>query len=204
MKKLFIYKTTCLKTGKFYIGQHYGYENDSYLGSGLTLQNHIKKYGIENFKRQILEYAEDRVDLDILEAKYISFKTLKNKKCLNRTIGGGYIINCGKYKKIFQLLCKETKKHLNEFDFYFKIRNTRLASSFYSNDELILKKSNVDVFESFLYKTFEINAKLYRYNGFAGEYLIPHGAIPEKYLNEFYYFIKEILHDFNTSHLAAK
>jgi hypothetical protein len=204
MKKLFIYKTTCLKTGKFYIGQHYGYENDSYLGSGLTLKNHINKYGIENFKREILEYAEDRVDLDILEAKYISFKTIKNKKCLNRTIGGGYIINYGKYKKVFQLLSKETKKHLNELNFYFKIRNTRLASSFYSNEELLLKKSNVDVFESFLYKTFEINAKLYRFNDLAGEYLIPYEAIPEKYLNEFYYFIKEILHDFNTSHLANK
>ena len=57
---MFIYKTTNLVNGKIYIGQHCG-TNPAYLGSGKLLKAAIKKYGQENFKREILEYC-DNVD----------------------------------------------------------------------------------------------------------------------------------------------
>jgi len=45
-----IYKTTNLINGKIYIGQSFKH-NCKYLGSGIFLKRAIKKYGIENFRR---------------------------------------------------------------------------------------------------------------------------------------------------------
>ena len=57
---MYIYKTTNLVNGKIYIGQHNGTKKH-YIGSGKLLKTAIKKYGKENFKREILEYC-DNVD----------------------------------------------------------------------------------------------------------------------------------------------
>jgi len=57
-----IYKTDCTITGRFYIGMH-STDNidDGYVGSGKFLWNSIRKYGIENHKRVILEFCKDRI-----------------------------------------------------------------------------------------------------------------------------------------------
>lgn len=52
-----IYKTTNLINGKIYVGQHKTSADDGYLGSGKILKLAIKKYGKENFKREILEFC---------------------------------------------------------------------------------------------------------------------------------------------------
>jgi len=56
-KYLFIYKTTNLINGKFYVG-HDSKNDPEYLGSGLYLERAIKKYGKENFKKEILEFCK--------------------------------------------------------------------------------------------------------------------------------------------------
>jgi hypothetical protein len=62
----FVYLTTNLLNGKQYVGSHEGYENDSYLGSGTYISRAVKKYGKENFKREILEVCDSSINL-ILE-----------------------------------------------------------------------------------------------------------------------------------------
>lgn len=58
----YIYKTTNLINKKIYIGKSKGNE-PSYLGSGKILGNSIKKYGAENFSKEILEEcSDDEVD----------------------------------------------------------------------------------------------------------------------------------------------
>lgn len=53
---MFIYKTTNLINGKIYIGQcKRKKEPEKYIGSGNYLKKAIKKYGRENFSREILE-----------------------------------------------------------------------------------------------------------------------------------------------------
>ncbi|MFW6377455.1 MAG: GIY-YIG nuclease family protein [bacterium] len=56
-----IYKIINLINYKFYIGKHKCEfeEFDGYLGSGLNLQRAIKKYGKENFKREIIEICDE-------------------------------------------------------------------------------------------------------------------------------------------------
>lgn len=49
-----IYKTTDLINGKIYVGQDSKYK-ETYLGSGSLIYRSIRKYGRENFKKEILE-----------------------------------------------------------------------------------------------------------------------------------------------------
>lgn len=83
---MIIYKTTNLKNGKFYIGKD-AKNKKSYLGSGVILKQAIKKYGKENFKKEIIEYCTDLKHLDEREQYWISFySAIENG--YNLTIGG--------------------------------------------------------------------------------------------------------------------
>lgn len=88
-KKHFIYMTTNLINGKRYIGKHFGYENDSYLGSGTLIQKAIKKYGKDNFERKILCFSKDNQENNLNEQLYIKkFNAVKDEQFYNISEGG--------------------------------------------------------------------------------------------------------------------
>ena len=63
-----VYKTTNMVNGKIYVGKYEG-DRESYLGSGYILKKAIKKYGKENFKREIIERCNSIKEL-IEKEKY--------------------------------------------------------------------------------------------------------------------------------------
>lgn len=67
---MIIYKTTNLINNKFYIGQDTK-NNPSYFGSGIKLKLAIKKYGKNNFVKEILEYCETQEQLNEQEKFWI-------------------------------------------------------------------------------------------------------------------------------------
>ena len=84
-----IYKTTNITNGKYYIGKHSTSNvEDGYLGSGKLLQRAIKKYGIENFSREILFYCDSEKEALEIEKKLVTEKTVKDKNSYNVTLGG--------------------------------------------------------------------------------------------------------------------
>lgn len=83
----FVYKTTNKINGKFYIGAHRCKTmHDPYLGSGVALTKAIKKYGIENFFREIIYIAENEYDMFEMEKQLISENMGGN--CYNMMPGG--------------------------------------------------------------------------------------------------------------------
>ena len=84
----FIYKITNLINHKIYIGQHYGYEDDSYMGSGELIKRAIIKYGKENFKKEIIEICQTASETNLKEDYYITFFNSYTPKGYNIAVGG--------------------------------------------------------------------------------------------------------------------
>jgi len=107
----YLYKTTNLLNGKYYYGIHSTNNiEDNYLGSGKHIKYSIRKYGQENFKKEILEYFNTREELALAENLLITKDMLVNKQCMNIMYGGekfntiGMVSvkdNNGNYFKVF-------------------------------------------------------------------------------------------------------
>lgn len=87
----FIYITTNLINGKKYIGQKiFDRHWKLYLGSGKRLKYAIKKYGKENFTREIIAITYSKEELNNLEIKYINIhNAVKSDDYYNISYGGG-------------------------------------------------------------------------------------------------------------------
>ncbi|MBQ9160904.1 MAG: GIY-YIG nuclease family protein [Methanobrevibacter sp.] len=68
----YVYRTTNLINNKTYIGKHRRSEFDkNYYGSGKHLKSAIKKYGIQNFKIEIIQWCDSNEELALAEIKHI-------------------------------------------------------------------------------------------------------------------------------------
>lgn len=69
----YIYKTTNLLNGRTYVGQHAAQQFEpDYLGSGKLLRAAVSKYGVENFKVEVLEWCATKTLLDEAEKRHIA------------------------------------------------------------------------------------------------------------------------------------
>lgn len=110
-KQHYIYITTNLVNNKKYIGKHYGYLDDNYLGSGIALNNAIQTYGKKNFKKEIYCICESNEEACKKEQEIIEkFKAVESDDYYNLSYGGdgGWEI-CSKNKKK-SVMCLETEK----------------------------------------------------------------------------------------------
>lgn len=86
----FFYQTTCIITGKYYLGIHTTEDlDDGYMGSGIRLWRSIKKHGLENHTQEILFNGTCREEIGLVEALIITWELIKtDKNCMNLCPGG--------------------------------------------------------------------------------------------------------------------
>lgn len=97
-----VYLTSNIINNKIYVGVHSTWNiDDGYLGSGLKLNNSIKKYGKENFIKKILYYCLESKDAYEIEKQIVDEIFLKRKDTYNIKLGGlggfKHINNFGRY-----------------------------------------------------------------------------------------------------------
>ena len=87
----YVYMTTNDINGKRYIGRKTSnkFLGEQYLGSGVHLQNAIKKYGKENFSVSLLQECSSYDELVQLEMLYIEeFNAVDSEEFYNMSYGG--------------------------------------------------------------------------------------------------------------------
>ncbi len=85
----YFYKITNLLNEHFYYGIH-STDNldDGYMGSGKRLHYAYKKYGMQNFKKEILKFFDTCSDAYEYEAEMVTEELVKNSDCYNVQLGG--------------------------------------------------------------------------------------------------------------------
>lgn len=90
----YFYKITNLINGHFYYGVHSTDNlNDGYLGSGTRLHYAYKKYGVENFNKEILKYFNTREEMYNYEASFVTEQLIEQNECYNLVPGGRGMIH---------------------------------------------------------------------------------------------------------------
>ena len=103
----YIYKTTNLKNGKIYIGQHVAskFEPNKYIGSGCLFKAALKYYGNSNFKCELLATCNSINELNELEKYYIKYYNAQDRS-IGYNIADGGDEPWNRNKKMTKQYCK--------------------------------------------------------------------------------------------------
>lgn len=117
--KTYIYKTTCLSNNKIYIGQRFEKRDiekrENYLGSGILLQKAIKKYGKENFKKEIIEYCDNRNHANEMEIYWIAYFNSRDLEIgYNVALGGNMVCSMLNKKHTEETKVKMANWHMGK------------------------------------------------------------------------------------------
>lgn len=87
--KYTIYQITNIINHKIYIGKHQTIKpNDGYYGSGKAIKEAIRKYGKENFIKEILFIFDTEEEMNAKERELINEEFVRRKDTYNLGIGG--------------------------------------------------------------------------------------------------------------------
>lgn len=99
-----IYKITNLINEKFYIGAHATENiNDSYMGSGRNLKLAYKKYGVNNFKKDIMFVFDNEFEMWNKEEELVTEELVKSKRTYNLKKGGKGGVAYGEFNPMYGL-----------------------------------------------------------------------------------------------------
>ena len=87
-----VYKIINKINNKYYIGKHQTIDlNDGYMGSGKLLKRAIKKYGVENFTKEILFVFDNEQNMNDKEKELVIISEETYNLCEGGKGGFGYI-----------------------------------------------------------------------------------------------------------------
>lgn len=85
----YFYKITNTINNHFYYGVHNTDNlNDGYMGSGKRLHYAYRKYGMENFKKEILKFFNSKEEAYEYESEIVNENMINNPECYNIVTGG--------------------------------------------------------------------------------------------------------------------
>jgi hypothetical protein len=127
----FIYKTTDVRNGNFYIGMHSTNNlDDGYIGSGTRLKHLIYKHGKDIFNMEILEFLPDKKSLRLRESELVTSDLILEEKCMNLKPGGyGGFNNDTHQLKCSQAAGLKHAERMKKDDEYRKKYSDKLSKS---------------------------------------------------------------------------
>ncbi len=129
-----IYKTTNILNNKIYIGQHITDNiDDRYMGSGSDLLRDMKKYGKNNFNKEILHVFDNFSDMDNKEIEIVNEVFIKRKDTYNIILGGQGFDRSGTI--IVKIIKTGDYRCINICDFDRKIHKTASTGKLVVCDE---------------------------------------------------------------------
>ena len=85
----FLYRTINLSNGKIYIGKHSSDSlDDGYIGKGKRLLQAIRKYGRQNFRREILRFCGSEEEAYLAEGLMVDKDFIAREDTYNLKCGG--------------------------------------------------------------------------------------------------------------------
>lgn len=84
-----VYKITNTINGHIYVGVHQTMDlSDGYMGSGVMIRRARKKYGSENFKKEILKIFDNPVEMYDMESILVNEDFIRDRQTYNVSLGG--------------------------------------------------------------------------------------------------------------------
>ena len=153
----YVYQITNLINNKLYVGKHksikHPFEN-GYYGSGKQITAAIKKYGIDNFKKEVIQYCSSKEEMANKEAEIVTEEFVKRTDTYNMHKGGlggwDHWNGSNEHKENARNGGKKAAKRLNEFIAEQKTNNTEWWQNWYAkvcetNKELTLRSQTPEV-----------------------------------------------------------
>ena len=123
-----IYKITNLINGKIYIGKHStNIIEDNYFGSGKLIRRAIEKYGLINFKKEILFIYGNEIEAYSKEKEIVNEDFIYRKDVYNIIIGGDSFESINSNEKLRKAKNKKAALIMNSItwkDIEFRKRQT--------------------------------------------------------------------------------
>lgn len=120
----YFYKITNLINGKYYFGVHRTNNiNDGYMGSGVAINRALRKYGVSNFRKEILKYFDTENEMYNYEEMIVDEREINNEQCYNMILGG-----------------RGTKSHLSMEKYIDKEKMKRIRRRYWETGDVEAKR----------------------------------------------------------------